>query len=103
MRVLYIEEMSNVMRTEEGNHGRFKADDGGHTVGELTYSRAGDNLVILNHTAVSPDARGTGVGRTLVDAAVAWARETQTKLMPLCPYAKSVFEKDASLADVWHR
>ena len=34
---------------------------------------------------------------------VAWARETGTKLMPLCPYARSVFEKDASLADVWHK
>jgi uncharacterized protein len=95
--------MANVMRTEDGNHGRFKVEEDGQTMGELTYSRASDSLVILDHTAVSPDARGTGVGRMLVDAAVSWARESHTMLMPLCPYARSVFEKDASLSDVWHR
>lgn len=83
--------------------GSFTATDGGRTLGEITYSRAGDALVILDHTDVSPEARGTGLGRQLVDAAVAWARETGTRIMPLCPYARSVFEKDESLADVWHR
>jgi predicted GNAT family acetyltransferase len=60
------------------------AEEDGYPMGELTYSRA-------------------GMGRVLVDAAVAWARETHTRLMPLCPYARSVFEKDPSLADVRQR
>ena len=95
--------MANVHHTESGSHGRFAVEEDGRLLGELTYSRAGDALVILDHTAVSAVARGTGTGRTLVDAAVAWARETGTRLMPLCPYARSVFEKDPTLADVWHR
>ena len=95
--------MANVHHTESGSHGRFSIEEDGRQLGELTYSRAGDALVILDHTAVSPEARGTGAGRTLVAAAVAWARETGTRLMPLCPFARSVFEKDASLADVWHK
>jgi predicted GNAT family acetyltransferase len=95
--------MSNVLRSEEGTRGRFRVEENGRMMGELTYSRAGDHLVILDHTEVSPEARGTGVGRTLVDAAAAWARETGTRLMPLCPYARSVFDKEPSLADVWHR
>jgi len=88
---------------ESGSHGRFTVEEEGRLLGELTYSRAGAALVILDHTAVSPHARGTGAGRALVDAAVAWARETGIKLMPLCPYARSVFEKDASLVDVWQK
>jgi uncharacterized protein len=95
--------MANVQHSESGSHGRFRVEEGGRQLGELTYSRAGDALVILDHTAVSADARGTGTGRTLVDAAVAWARATNTKLLPLCPYARSVFEKDPSISDVWHR
>ena len=95
--------MANVQRTESGSHGRFTVEEDGRLLGELTFSRAGDALAILDHTAVSPEARGTGAGRRLVDAAVTWARETGIKLMPLCPYARSVFEKDASLADVWHK
>jgi len=95
--------MANVRHSESATQGRFSVEEGGRQLGELTYSRAGDAFVILDHTAVSAEARGTGTGRTLIDAAVAWARETHTTLMPLCPYARSVFEKDPSIADVWHR
>ena len=95
--------MANVHHTESGSKGRFSVEEEGRLLGELTYSRAGEALVILDHTAVAPHARGSGAGRTLVDAAVAWARETGAKLMPLCPYARSVFEKDPSIADVWHK
>ena len=46
--------------------------------------------------------RGTSrrVARRLVDAAVAWARETGTRVVTVCPYARSVFDKDASIRDV---
>lgn len=33
-------------------------------------------------------------------AAVDFARAQQLKIMPLCPFAKSVFDKEPSLADV---
>jgi uncharacterized protein len=80
--------------------GAFVLDAGGVRLGTLTYSRATPTLVILDSTDVSDAARGTGLGRRLVDAAVAWARESGTKLIPLCPYAKSVFDRDPALRDV---
>jgi predicted GNAT family acetyltransferase len=92
-----------VEREESGSKGRFVATEDGRTLGHLTFTRAGDTLVILDHTEVSDEARGTGLGRQLVDAAVAWAREARLSIIPLCPYARSVFEKDASLQDVWRR
>ncbi len=95
--------MDPILHEESGSKGRFHAERDGAALGELTYSRAGDTLAILDHTSVSEAARGTGLGRRLVDAAVEWARTNGIKLMPLCPYARSVFEKDASLADVWKR
>ena len=33
-------------------------------------------------------------------AAVEWARKEQLKLLPLCPFAKAIFDRDASLRDV---
>ena len=92
--VLYIEGCPLCITPSPGSHGRFTVQEEGRLLGELTYSRAGAALVILDHTVVSPHARGTGAGRALVDAAVAWALQTGTKLMPLCPYARSVFEKE---------
>jgi len=53
------------------------------------------------HTEVGPRLQGRGVARRLLDAAVAWARETNTRLAATCPYAKAQFAKDASIRDVY--
>ena len=90
----------SIQREESGTRGAFHADGPGGRLGTLTYSRTTPTLVILDSTDVSEAARGTGLGRRLVEAAVVWARDTQTKIIPLCPYAKSVFERDAALRDV---
>jgi predicted GNAT family acetyltransferase len=95
--------MSDIQHTDSATRGRFYLEQDGQLLGELTYSRAGETLAILDHTLVTDLARGTGLGRRLVDTAVAWARESGIKLIPLCPYARSVFEKDPSLADVWRK
>jgi hypothetical protein len=39
-------------------------------------------------------------GRRLVEASVQWAREANVKLIPLCPFAKSVFDKTPEFRDV---
>ena len=65
----------------------------------MTYTVAGTR-VIIDHTQVDDSLRGEGVGAKLVQAAVEWARAENARLMPLCPYAKSVFDKTAAYADV---
>ena len=67
---------------------------------EMTYSRTNASMIIIDHTHVDDSLRGEGVGRHLLDALVAWARETGTKVLPLCPFAKAQFDKDASIRDV---
>lgn len=57
-------------------------------------------LFIIDHTDVADDYRGQGVGHKLLDAVVDFARNNQIKIIPLCPYAKSVFDKDPSIRDV---
>ena len=67
---------------------------------QMTFSRAGTGMIIIDHTEVGEQLRGQGVGRQLLDRLVAFAREEKLKVIPLCPYAKSVFDKDASIRDV---
>ncbi|MBS5992824.1 MAG: N-acetyltransferase, partial [Acinetobacter baumannii] len=55
---------------------------------------------IIDATDVNENYRGQGVGRQLLDALVAFVREKDVKVIPLCPYAKSVFDKDPSIGDV---
>jgi predicted GNAT family acetyltransferase len=73
---------------------------GDKQLGEMHYRRLGPKLINIDHTDVDDSLRGQGAGRKMLDAAVAWARETQTQVKATCPYAKAQFEKDASIRDV---
>ena len=66
----------------------------------MSYTTAGERRIIIDHTDVSDELRGTGAGARLVDAAVQWARAEGKKIVPLCPYAKSVFDKTPAYRDV---
>ncbi len=67
---------------------------------EMTYSRAGDTFIIIDHTGVPDVYRGQGVGVALVERAVEDARAGGYKIMPLCPFAKAQFARHPEWADV---
>jgi predicted GNAT family acetyltransferase len=56
--------------------------------------------VIIDHTDVYDRLRGQGAGKKLVHAAVEWARAEKAQLLPLCPFARSVFDKTPGYSDV---
>lgn len=85
---------------KEENKGAFIATENGEKAGEMTYSKAGDTLIIIDHTEVDPTFGGQGVGKKMVLAAVDFARENNIKILPLCPFAKAAFDKDSTIQDV---
>lgn len=85
---------------EEGGRGAFFIEREGIRLAQMTYSRAGDDLIIIDHTEVNEKLQGLGVARRLLDTAVAWARTTKTRVIATCPYAKAQFDKDPSIRDV---
>jgi predicted GNAT family acetyltransferase len=92
---------SRIQHEERNGKGAFFIEMEGSRVGELAYSRLGEKRVNIVHTEVGPRLQGRGVARRLLDAAVAWARETNTRIAATCPYAKAQFAKDASIRDVY--
>ncbi len=90
----------NIHHHIEGSKGRFVAEENNAEAGFMTYSQAGADKIIIDHTEVNPAFNGKGVGKQLVMAAVHYAREKQLKIMPLCPFAKSVFDKTPEIRDV---
>ena len=84
---------------QTGHRGAFFVEEDGRRLAELSYTVAGSK-VILDHTDVDDSLRGTGTGRKLVAAAVDWAREEEVRLLPLCPFARSVFDKTPEFGDV---
>lgn len=85
---------------ETGSKGRYfhRADDG--TEAEMTFSKAGEHLLIIDHTEVPDAFRGQGVGVRLVARAVEDARGSGQKIMPLCPFAAAQFRRHPEWADV---
>ncbi len=90
----------NIERIEHGSKGAFIIKVNNERLAEMTYSKAGDRLIIIDHTEVSDTLRGKGAGKQLVTAAVEYARKNQIKILPLCPFAKSVFDKSPEFNDV---
>lgn len=90
----------SITHEEASSGGSFLYMQDGRRMGELTYQRIGDRLVILDHTFVDQSQRGRGLARELLGAIVDWARTTRTRIRPTCSYAASVFARDKSIADV---
>jgi len=80
--------------------GHFEAVEDGKEAGKMTYTWAGDSKFIIDHTEVSDEFSGKGVGKKLLMATVDYARNNNLKIIPLCPFAKSVFDKDEDITDV---
>lgn len=93
-----------VQREEKGLRGAFYIERDGERLAEQTFSSSPDGkIVMIDHTEVSERLRGQGIARELTLAAVDWARSAGVKLVPVCPFAKAVFDKDPTTHDVLAR
>ncbi|WP_100615319.1 GNAT family N-acetyltransferase [Confluentibacter citreus] len=63
---------------------------------EMTYTHAGPNKIIIDHTEVNDALKGQGIGYKLIDAAIAYIRANDLKVIPLCPFANAFFKKRAT-------
>jgi uncharacterized protein len=88
------------IRLEDGgSKGRYVFERDG-AVAEMTFSKAGERMLIIDHTEVPDTFRGEGVGLRLVARVVDDARATGKKIIPLCPFANAQFRKHPEWADV---
>jgi len=90
----------DILQSEIDGKGKFYMEKDGRTVAEMTYVWAGDDRIIIDHTEVHESLKGTGAGLKLVLKAVEFARSKGIHIIPLCPFAKSVFDRKPELRDV---
>ena len=90
----------NIHHTQNETKGFYTAESNAAEAERMTYSRAGANRIIIDHTEVHPDFNGQGVGKKLVMAAVEHARSNNLRILPLCPFARSVFDRTEEIRDV---
>jgi predicted GNAT family acetyltransferase len=85
---------------DTGSKGRYflRGQDGAEA--EMTFSKAGEHMIIIDHTEVPDAFRGQGAGLRLVTRAVEDARAAGKKIIPLCPFANAQFKRHQEWADV---
>lgn len=90
----------NILFEEDSSKGRFYISSDANEMGEITFSKLGNKVIIIDHTTVHKSLEGKGYAKKLVLAVINHARANGLKIVPLCPYAKGVFERDPELKDV---
>jgi predicted GNAT family acetyltransferase len=78
---------------------RFEIRDGERVLGYAAYERRGDT-VVFTHTEVDPDAGQSGLGSTLVRAALDEIRDRGGSVVPLCPFVHGWIDRHPEYADL---
>ena len=78
---------------------RYEIRDGEQLLGHADYERRGDT-VVFTHTEVDPDAGQSGLGSTLVRAALDDVRSRGGKVIPRCPFVRGWIDRNPQYADL---
>ena len=85
----------DVSQDSSGQRFEVHAPEG---VAYLAYDLSDGRLVLI-HTEVPSTLEGRGIGGQLVQAAVAFARREQLKVVPLCPFARTYLRRHPERAE----
>ena len=89
-----------ILQKDNGEKGEFYIEENGESLAFMTYVWAGTDRIIIDHTDVDVKLKGKGVGKQFVAKAVEFAREKSISIIPLCPFARSVFDRVEEFKDV---
>src|SRR5690625_7029535 len=76
------------MEIKQDNEKFYVGDNADAPLAEMTIVLNGPKQLIIDHTMVSDELRGQGVGDQLLEEVVQYARDNNRKIIPLCPFAK---------------
>jgi ferredoxin/predicted GNAT family acetyltransferase len=78
---------------------RYEIRDGERVLGLAAYERRGDT-VVFTHTEVDPDAGQSGLGSTLVRAALDDVRSAGGSVVPRCSFVRGWIERHPEYGDL---
>ncbi|MCC5915015.1 MAG: N-acetyltransferase [Balneolaceae bacterium] len=90
----------NIQHKSGETKGEFYLEVNGVVKAKMTYSKLGNTQIIIDHTEVDEDLHGENAGKAPVEAGVEHVRKNNLKVIPLCPFAKAMIQRDESLQDV---
>lgn len=92
-----------MLEVKKGTRSFYIGDSEESPLAEIGFVISDENIIIIEHTSVSDELSGQGVGKLLIKELVDWARKEDKKIMSRCPYAKAQMEKNKDYHDRIHR
>lgn len=89
-----------ITHTNNERQGEFVAFEGNERVGYISYEWVDNNCFAILHTVVSPEHKGKGIAKILLDAAADYARKHNKKIKDVCSFVTVQFERNDKYNDV---
>ena len=89
-----------ITHTNNERQGEFVAFEGEERVGYISYEWVDNNCFAILHTVVSPEHKGKGIGKILLDAAADYARKHNKKIRDVCSFVTMLFARSDKYNDV---
>ena len=89
-----------ITHTNNERQGEFVAFEGEERVGYISYEWVDNNCFAILHTVVSPEHKGKGIAKILLDAAADYARKHNKKIKDVCSFVTVQFERNDKYYDV---
>ncbi len=90
----------SIVREDKPTGGRYVASVEGKSDAEMTFSKAGERILIVDHTGVPEELGGMGVGKALVEYMVMDVRARGFKVVPLCPFTNTILRRHPEWQDI---
>lgn len=90
----------DIQHEDNGKRGKFFISENDQDIAAIIYSWSGANRITIEHTEVSDQLKGQGIGNKLVAAVVDWVRKNNLQIIPVCPFAKAILTRTPEYADV---
>ena len=89
-----------ITHTNNERQGEFVAFEGEERVGYISYEWVDNNCFAILHTVVSPEHKGKGIAKILLDAAADYARKHNKKIKDVCSFVSVQFQRNNKYNDV---
>jgi len=83
----------------DGDAYAFRNTEDNKMLAEITWTMLGD-VMVMDHTFVSPELRGHGAAKKLLDRAAQYARENEFRMEPICSYVVTAFKRYDEYDDI---
>lgn len=82
-----------IQHKEIEGKGFFYIEEDNNHLAEMDYSISKPDTMVILHTEVDEILKGRNIGNQLLNHAVEYARVKNYKIIPICPFVKTMFEK----------